>query len=180
MRNLPRGQTLLESLLAVTVIVIGIVAIVSLFIALNIAGRQNQDQLVASYLAQEGIEVIRNIRDSNWLAQESGKSLDWTDNWTASADITAIPLLSFNYVWSLSFVPNDYSLLYQDPDTKVYRQFDGSVPANYLPTKWSRLLEISPLPSGNGYQIISKVKWAEQGKEHIFALAENIYDWRNY
>lgn len=78
-----RGFTIIETLVAVTVLMIAIagplvVASKGLFGALA-----SKDQLTASYLAQESMEVIKNIRDNNlvppanpdWLAY-NGISLD--------------------------------------------------------------------------------------------------------
>ncbi len=69
-----KGFTLLEMILAIFVLVVGILSIMSLIQGTISANALAVDRLTAVYLAQEGIELVRNKRDSNWLAEES-----WND-----------------------------------------------------------------------------------------------------
>lgn len=65
-----RGFTILETIVAVLILSISITAIVV------VAGGGAQktihikDRLIAAYLAQEGVELVRNVRDSAFLAFE--------------------------------------------------------------------------------------------------------------
>ena len=75
-----KGFTLIETIVAVGIIVIGLVSALtlittSLFYVSNIG-----DRLIAANLAAEGLEVVRNIRDNNWL-----QSLSW-NNGLANGD----------------------------------------------------------------------------------------------
>lgn len=70
-----RGFTLIEVLLAVTVFSIGIIGSYNI-IAYNISNfSKSINRVIASNLAQEGFELVRNIRDSNWLS-----GADWDNN----------------------------------------------------------------------------------------------------
>ncbi len=61
------GQTLIETLVASVVLVMGISAAVGLAIyGLGATSGVNK-QLIASGLAREGIEAVKNMRDTNWL-----------------------------------------------------------------------------------------------------------------
>ena len=65
-----KGFTLIEATLATFILVVGVLGV---FSAIQIITRFTSEvslRLQATYLAQEGIESIRNIRDSNWLAQK--------------------------------------------------------------------------------------------------------------
>ena len=56
--------------MAIFVLSIGMIATFSLFNK-GIKNLQNErDLIVASLLAQEGVEVVRNIRDNNWAARD--------------------------------------------------------------------------------------------------------------
>jgi hypothetical protein len=71
-----RGQGILEVVIAMSVIVMGLVSIMSLvFFNINVQN-YNHNMLVASNLAREGIEIVRNVRDSNWL----DLTKDWDDS----------------------------------------------------------------------------------------------------
>lgn len=62
-----RGMTLIETLVAVTILAVAIVAPMSLTIQSLFAAYYARDQVLASNLAQEAIESVRSIRDSNIL-----------------------------------------------------------------------------------------------------------------
>ena len=62
-----RGETLLEVLIALVVLIIGSVTATSLIITAIKANVYNKDSLVALNLAQEGLEFMRNVRDGNWI-----------------------------------------------------------------------------------------------------------------
>lgn len=62
-----RGFSLLESLIAITVLTVGVSsALASLYQSIGLAPKI-RNKAVAAHLAQEGIELVRNIRDNNWM-----------------------------------------------------------------------------------------------------------------
>ncbi len=66
--NSSKGFTLLESLVAISVFTVGISAAVFVITASISVGSRTKHKIIAANLAQEGLEVVRNIRDRNWLA----------------------------------------------------------------------------------------------------------------
>jgi len=74
-RGLPhfkeRSFTVLEVIIAIFVLTIAVGASYILIQKTFIASSLTQSKLIASYLAQEGIENIKNMRDANWLAGNS-------------------------------------------------------------------------------------------------------------
>jgi len=67
------GFTLLETVVAVAMLVGGVSVVYSTSANTLAHTYNNQYRLTASYLVQEGVEVVRNIRDQNWLDEEP----DW-------------------------------------------------------------------------------------------------------
>ncbi|MDA1334886.1 MAG: hypothetical protein O2794_02620 [bacterium] len=67
-----RSFTLLESIVAIYVLLLGIVGAITLAERNITAVLILKDQLIAANLAQEGLELIRNKRDSNFLLRASG------------------------------------------------------------------------------------------------------------
>ena len=61
-----RSFSFLESMLAVFLLSVGLVGAISLLVSSTKTSMTSRDQVVASLLAQEGIEIARNIRDNNW------------------------------------------------------------------------------------------------------------------
>ena len=62
-----RGQGLLEAVIALGIIITGVVAALTLAIANLSSTGASESRIIAAKLAREGVEVVRNIRDSNWV-----------------------------------------------------------------------------------------------------------------
>jgi len=62
-----RGLTLIETLVAVTILTVAVVAPMSLTMQSLSASYYARDQIIASNLAQEAIESVRAVRDGNIL-----------------------------------------------------------------------------------------------------------------
>jgi len=62
------GFTIIEMAISIFILSVAIIVVFGAFSLMIILSSDAEDRLLASYLAQEGIEIIRNIRDNNWLA----------------------------------------------------------------------------------------------------------------
>jgi len=79
MKQNKKGFTLMEVMVAVSVIIIGLTAALGLIAFTISSGAQDKEKLIAINLAQEGIELVRNIRDNNWKRIADGEIIDWYD-----------------------------------------------------------------------------------------------------
>ncbi len=61
------GFTLVEILIAVAILAVTLTAMANLVIVTMRANASNMNTLQGYYLAQQGLEAMRNVRDSNWL-----------------------------------------------------------------------------------------------------------------
>lgn len=68
------GFTLLEMVVAIALLIGGVLVVYGTSARMLAHIYNNQNRLVAAYLAQEGVEVVRNIRDQNWA-----DGIDWRD-----------------------------------------------------------------------------------------------------
>ena len=66
------GFTLIEVTFAISVMVVGVVGTLAAVQYSTSSISQSCSRLTAAYLAQEGIETARNLRDGNWLKQGVG------------------------------------------------------------------------------------------------------------
>src|SRR3989344_8435958 len=84
------GQSLLELVVAIAVITVGLFSVWNLFIS-NFNGEQEAGaRILAVNLAREGIEIVKNIRDSNWLAIENNDPCSSNPcYWDSGLDIDA-------------------------------------------------------------------------------------------
>ena len=71
-----QGFTFVETLVAITILLVAVVAPMSLAQNGIVAARLAQDQIVAFYLAQEALEIVKNLRDNHRVGNEPGGQLD--------------------------------------------------------------------------------------------------------
>ena len=71
--------TIIEVIIATFILTTGTLGIFSVIQMILTFTSNVSSQLAAVYLTQEGIENIRNIRDSNWLKQRSVPDTTWDD-----------------------------------------------------------------------------------------------------
>jgi type II secretory pathway pseudopilin PulG len=71
------GFSLIETLIAVSILMIAIAGPLSLVQAGLFSSIHQRNQVTATFLAQEAIEYIKNIRDSNSYTNNSGTLTDW-------------------------------------------------------------------------------------------------------
>jgi type II secretory pathway pseudopilin PulG len=62
-----QGQTLIETLVAIFILTMGIASALGLAVYANTSASNITKQIVATGLAREGIESVKNMRDTNWL-----------------------------------------------------------------------------------------------------------------
>ncbi len=127
-----RGFTLTEVMIAMAILSVAIVSTSNLLVGLISSNRNNVATLQAYYLAQEGLEAIRNIRDTNWLhnvpwngdgelypvlTENRSYFVDLTGNgWTVpvGADVANREALRINSGWDILEV-NSYDEATSDP-----------------------------------------------------------------
>src|SRR3989344_723402 len=106
-----RGFTLVETLVAVSIFSISILALMSV-LASGIANTNYAKQkMIAAYLAQEGIEYIRNMRDTFALFGDGG-SPNWTQFRNAINECGTLGNPKFCFF-------DDQDLGFEDPDMPI-------------------------------------------------------------
>lgn len=199
-----RGQTLIEVITALAVIAIGLVSVLSLATT-NVRNQGiGLSRLIANNLAREGIEVARNIRDTNWLGGEA-----WYAGLVGDAGRCAVLNMpqthAFDFVAcpsnGASFMSVPYRLI-RNAETMTHgstiisfdahRQQGSGVAVAGDPTPLYRKVELSPICLVNeeetvdpcaiddaiGMRVTSEVAWKQSGQDHLVRLRENIYNWR--
>ena len=72
-----KGFSLLEVIIAISILGTGIAGAIALTTQTIQTGTFVQKQLTAAYLAQEGVEVIHNLRHNNWVKEAEGEVTKW-------------------------------------------------------------------------------------------------------
>lgn len=154
-----KGFTFLEVIIAVFVLVVGIVA-AYLVSQTPIFYTQNSiNRLTAAFLAQEGIEIVRNIRDENWI---EGRS--WNNGLT-------------NCSSGCYGDYNDSSLISDNdpPPLKLINDFFSYGDDSGNETKFKRKITIDPDPGV--LHVKSIVEWTHKGDSYDITVEDNLYNW---
>lgn len=72
-----KGFTLIEVVFAISLIVLGTSSVFALMQTSNNMASLAKREFEAAYLAQEGAEIVRNVRDTNWLKQRTIPGTAW-------------------------------------------------------------------------------------------------------
>jgi|GEM_PF-800055 len=164
-----QGFTLVEALIAVAIITTGLIAILGVISYAISISRVSPDEVIAANLAQEGIGVIKNIRDSNWLVDKADNGMrDNSVSWkqdigqgsvTLSSSTTA-PTYLLPGIGNAIACKNNLGTacqLFLDSDGLYSHDSSGE------PTKFYRLIRIVEQAGGTRLRVTSWVAWQVQG-----------------
>ncbi|MBI3088832.1 MAG: prepilin-type N-terminal cleavage/methylation domain-containing protein [Candidatus Colwellbacteria bacterium] len=157
-----RGQTLVELMIAMSVMSVGLLsvfAVLSQSLGLN---RVVAEQYIASNLAAEGIEVVKNIIDTN-VAQDRPSWNEGVGPGTYEVQYDSP---------TLTQVSGEGRVLTFDPDTGLYA-YDKRTSTNFR-----RVITINSINS-NEIQVKSTVTWSSRGgKTFEVVLEDRFFNWR--
>lgn len=156
--NKVEGQIIVESIIALAVITVGFLSLITLISNAIGLSRVNSEYYIATYLSAEGIEIIKNIIDTNVIA---GKS--WNDGLATDGTYE----VEYN---SLSLLPNQNRFLNFDPNSKIYSYSNGQT------TRFKRTIEITNI-NANHIKVKSTVFWTSRGGAQFqIDLEDNFYN----
>lgn len=159
------GFTLLEAITAIFLLTVGIGGISGLISQLITASNISSQRLIAAYLAQEGIEIVRNIRDTNLLQG---------NNWDAGLNNCQTGC-EVDYTFTNKENPSLPSY-----DTGHFLNIDAKGFYSYsegTPTIFKRKIQIIE-PQSNIMEVKVEVSWEERGRSYQLTAQENLYNWR--
>ncbi len=160
-----KGQMLIEAMVAMSVISIGMLGVFSLLANSLGIGKVTSNQYVGTYLAAEGIEVVKNMIDTN---VNSG-GMAWNSGLAQNGYTFAV---QYDSASTTDETDVTKPLLF-DSSTGLYSYTVGK------PTVFTRAITVTNLMSGNEIQVDSVVSWTDQGdtKDSV-QLEDHFYNWR--
>ena len=171
------GFTLIETLFAILIFSAALIALMTIAARGISATASAAQTTTASYLAQEGIEVARNMRDSNYA-----NSAAW-DAGISACTVAAPCMVSYGSSANApTLVSCGGSIC-----PPVSRASNGGYvdAAAGTPSEFSRMVYAIPaaIPMNatvggpNEYEIVSKVAWTSKTIPHIVTLETLLKDW---
>lgn len=161
--KLERGFTLIEVIFAIFILTMSGLAAFSLIQSSMVPASINRSNLVAYYLAQEGAEIARNIRDNNWLEGAAWNEGLAVGDWEADYNDGSLSAYTGRY-------------LYLSDATKLFSYIE-SPSGNDERSKFQRKITISEV-SSTTIEISVIVYWSERGRDHDVMLKNQLTDWR--
>ena len=166
--NKERGFTLVETTIAIFVLTIGVGGIFAFLQGTVLLSPGPDNQLVASYLAQEGVEIVRNIRDSNYIDIAEGGSASWDDNLTGCALGCEADYDDLLLVGAAS--PLQFLEIVSDVNGTRYEYGGGT------PTIFQRKIIIVPVPPDQ-LDMTVEVTWQERGNAQTSTVETQLFNW---
>lgn len=134
------GFSIIEVIVAIGIIVVGIIPIISLFNQ-NLRNEiKNKNILIATYLANESIEIVRQQRDNNWFKIPP-------DTWMTDIPVgdVIVSLVNSNDIregWTIETPGVDKKRVYLSSDGS-YIQSNGAILGSWEKTPFERYLTIN-------------------------------------
>lgn len=157
-----RGTTLIEALVAILILTLGIIPSFAIILTGNALSSSVRNNIIASNLAQEGTEVVRAIRDTNWFnslpfdvgLSDGAYRIEWNSD----------TLLSENGNPPLKITPAGLYNYASGTDTGFRRRIIIS--------------KIDPLGCNCELRVITEVTWQERSRARMVRVESHLFNWK--
>jgi len=173
--NFKKGFTLVETMVAISILMLGILGPLSI----ASSGLRNslfaKDQVTAYYLAQEGIEYVRYVRDANYLDNKK----PWLDGLIDCIGQFGCAVDTEKWFTNIQVISKctsndcgDDDLLYKINSNQHYtHQSTGNTA-----TPFTRIIKVENTYPDKEIKVTSTVTWQNGAGQKSFTLTENVFN----
>lgn len=198
------GFTLVETLVAMAVLLAVLVGPITLIAHGLFSASFSRNRLIASNLAQEGIELVRAVRDNNMLCIALGPTPNNTSGWDNNPSGPPPKLLDYFEIEAFDvqvLTCGGFSIQTPRPIRRNASTCNTPIRINSngiytytsgTPTGFTRCVQVcSPpnaapcstvadadIPNNDQMEIISTVSWMEHGSPKNITLRDRLYRWQ--
>ncbi|MFH1048676.1 MAG: prepilin-type N-terminal cleavage/methylation domain-containing protein [Patescibacteria group bacterium] len=191
------GFTLIEVMAAVAVLSIGLIGGLTVITKNLSIISGGEDRIIAANLAAEGIELVRNVRDTNWLESDP-----WADGIDGSSNQEFVKIFFGNQAIDkinpkpsggiteeelLDICSNNGGVtdkcklyFYTAGTNKYYGEDFGNSYGVYTKgdfTGFYRMTHMIDLP-GDAIKASVTIRWSEGGQNKYLTATETLYNWK--
>lgn len=162
-----KGFTILEVIIAISLLLFGIMGALAFFApAIKLTGNFSY-HAVADYLAQEGLEVVKNIRDNNII-----QNITWSSGLSSCGAGCQLDYKTGTAVQTANNALQAYTGNPLNLNSEGFYSYDSGVA-----TKFKRKITITQPFSGNMdiLKVDVLLMWDYDGKPFIFTTIAYIY-----
>ncbi|OHA89681.1 MAG: hypothetical protein A2741_01860 [Candidatus Zambryskibacteria bacterium RIFCSPHIGHO2_01_FULL_43_27] len=186
MRSLNTGFTLLETLIGVSILIIAITATFSATQNGLSSSIESKEQVSAYYLAQEAVELVRNVRDANSLynIQNLAAPRNWLYGLALAGDACEFGKVcmvdALNNTFSSCATPTTCTKLNQDTNSSsaTYGMYSYTSGANWKATNYKREIALTSINS-NEVLITVTMTWSKGLYTKTFKIKETMLNWQS-
>ncbi len=174
-----KGFSLIEAITAVFIVSMALVSVLAVAQTTVRAQTINKYAIISSMLAQEGLELVRNVRDTNWRNSWNWKTGDGTHT------NTDIVQSSGNNTYTIYINPSTNSIVINstpnsinDAGTELYQDANGYYvhAATVNLTPFRRLIQVND--QGDYLEVTCIVQAQGSGNDtYTYKASTLLYDW---
>ncbi len=173
-----KGFTLIETLFAILIFSASLVSLMAIAGRGIAAAHSAREQTTAHYLAQEGLEVVRNIRDTNMINQQSWdtqfdsctETAPCQIDYQAGSDIPVLVPCTTDPVKGCQMGESNNAFV---------NEGSGQTPSGYFRKIYSVPGDIDTLTGlSREYKIVSIIKWNAKGIDRSVVMQMILKKWQ--
>ncbi len=183
-KKLEKGFTLIETFIAITVLLIAIAGPFTLVMKALSAAKATKGQIISTYLAQEAIEYVRNIRDeniltgNNWLTDLNGRRVKADGTTEICLDCNCVAekcILNAPIRRDVTTCEGDCPPIRFNAETKLYGYSNES---GWADSVFTRTVEIEEIEDNVEVIVTVTMEWQDGSNNREFVVKEHLLNWQ--
>ena len=159
-----KGFSLIEVVTAIFILTVGVGGAFSLIYQTLSAVYIVRSGLTASFLAQEGVEIIKNLRDNAWLESRAATSTSWLANLSEAGG-------DYEVDYTTDYLSRSNNSTYMKIDSNGFMNYSSGDNTNFI-----RSVALTNV-STTTVKVVVTVEWETGGRDHSLEVVENITNW---